>query len=503
VAGGFGDAVITRPPGKLQGLSPLTSGRNFSPDRRSALKYAAAAGLSLLLPACNRTEPAKGSPQTALDPADSALRLDWRHRLANGTEEFALERQRIERSWARRSTGLIDALGWGDYRLSVYDPASDALLFRQGFDTGLSPAARAATTQFSVRLPQPQRAIRAAIEKRRGESAFVAVSSFVVDPNHSEIDRSARAVATRVHPIFASGQPAAKVDLAILGDGYLESEYAKFVDDAKRAAGYLFSVEPFRKRHGDFNVYSVFAASAESGVTDPYLGLKKDTVFRCAYDAGGSERTLADRNNHTVREAASAVPYDFLIILANARRYGGSSSFGGPAVAAIDSAAAKYLIIHEFAHTMAGLADEYYIPAAGGPSYSGNVEPWQPNVTISPEKGKWRDLLTEPAPRPAQWNKTEYERYFASYVKRYEALRAAGAGEAAVEKLMEQESKRQSALLSKSGNPRRVGFYEGANGYARGMFRAEVDCIMFSLQTEYFCAACSAALERMIDEHCR
>ena len=50
---------------------------------------------------------------------------------------------------------------------------------------------------------------------------------------------------------------------------------------------------------------------------------------------------------------------------------------------------------------------------------------------------------------------------------------------------------------------RKVGIFEGANGYAKGVFRSEVDCIMFSLQTDYFCAACSAAIERMIDEHCR
>ena len=160
-------------------------------------------------------------------------------------------------------------------------------------------------------------------------------------------------------------------------------------------------------------------------------------------------------------------------------------------------------MIHEFAHAMGGLADEYYVPAAGGPTYGGNVEPWHPNVTTAPERGKWRDLLTGPGPHPAAWNKAEYEKSFASYVRRYEALRVNGADEAAIEKLMQEEAGRQAALLARNGAARRVGYYEGANGYAKGVFRAETDCIMFSLQTEYFCAACSAAIERMIDEHCR
>ncbi len=457
----------------------------------------------MLTPACSRTEQAQTAAQSSRVFAPGALRLDWRQRLTAGAENFTLERLRFERKWPERRRKLTDGPDWGDYRLSVYDPASELLLYRQGFDTAIGADALAATTQFSVRFPMPQRPVRAVIEKRRAERTFVTLSTVAIDPQASAIDRSPVATATRVDVIDAGGEPGAKVNLAILGDGYRQAEYPKFADDARRAAGYLFSVEPFAKRKSDFNVSSVFAASTDSGVTDPYLGLKRDTVFDCAYYSGGSERALADRNNYAVREVASAVPYDFLLILANARRYGGSAYFGGPAVVAIDSAAAKYLAIHEFAHAIGGLADEYYIPAGGGPAYAGNIEPWHPNVTIAPGKGKWRDLLTEPAARPSGWNKAAYEQYFAHYVKRYEALRAAGAQEETIEKFMAQESRRQAALLAQNGNPRKVGYYEGANGYAKGMFRAEADCIMFSLQTQHFCAACAAAIERMIDAHCR
>jgi hypothetical protein len=479
-----------------------TSRARFSPARRSVLKRTGAAGLSWFIPACSPPEPAKTPPESTQDFAEGALRLDLRQWRRNGAEDFTLERLRFEQKWPGRRTKLADSLDWGDYRLSVYDPDREALLFRQGFDTNLDPAARSGTTQISVRFPVPRRPVRAEIEKRRREGAFRVVSGITIDPNADSVDRSAGAFATRVDAILASGGSGAKVDVAMLGDGYLEVEYPKFVNDATRAAGYLFSIEPFRKRKRDFNVYSVFAPSASSGVTDAYLGLKKDTVFRCAYYTGGSERSLADGNNHAVREVASSVPYDFLLILANARRYGGSSYFGGPAVVAIDSAAAKYLVVHELAHTIGGLADEYYIPAAHGPAFVGNVEPWHPNVAISAERAKWRDLLTEAAPRPTRWNKAEYEKYFANYVRRYNQLRESGAEEAVVEKFMDEERRRQAALLAKNGSERRVGLFEGANGSAKGAFRSEVDCIMFSLQTDYFCAACSAAIERMIDEHC-
>ena len=112
--------------------------------------------------------------------------------------------------------------------------------------------------------------------------------------------------------------------------------------------------------------------------------------MRSTYGSGAAERSLSVEDHHALREVASAAAYDFLLVLANSRRYGGSAHFGGPAVTAIDSAAAKYLVVHEFAHVIGGLADEYYIPESGGPAYSGNVEPWNPNVTITPASAKWR-----------------------------------------------------------------------------------------------------------------
>jgi hypothetical protein len=473
--------------------------------RRNWLRHAATSGLALLVPACSRSDApqraATSAPAASPPFASGALRLDLRHRSGGGTESFTIERLRFEQIWPGRLTQLTDGPDWGDYRLALYDSTNEALLFRQGFDTGLAPGANAATTVFSVRFPLPRRAVRVTLEKRRGTSTFAALSTLAVDPSTQIIDRSPTAIAARVDDIHVSGEPSANVDIAILGDGYREAEYAKFIGDARRAARYLFSVEPFQSRQSDFNVRAVFAASADSGVTDAYLGLQKNTVFRSAYFSGGAERTLAEGDHYALREVACAAPYDFLLVLANARRYGGSSYFGGPAVVAIDSAAARYLVIHEFAHAMGGLADEYYVPAAGGPSYGGNVEPWYPNVTISPYSGKWRERLNDAQSRPTAWNKAEYDPYFAGYVKRYEALRANGVEEKVVEQFMAQAAKQQAALLAKNHPPRNVGYYEGAHGYAKGLYRAGADCIMFSLQTQYFCAACTAAIERMIDAH--
>ena len=322
----------------------------------------------------------------------------------------------------------------------------------------------------------PQRPVRATIEKRRGESAFQAISTFAIDPAGDAIDRSAVAARrARGYDARRAASLHAKADIAILGDGYRESEYSKFAGDAARAAGYLFSVEPFKARRRDFNVRSVFAPSAESGVTDPYLGLKRNTAFRCAYGSGAAERTLAAEDNRAVREAASAAPYDFLLVLANARRYGGSACFGGPAVVAIDSAAAKYLVIHELAHAMAGLADEYYLPAGDGPVYARQhraVAAQRDDIAGARQSG----ATSCPDPPRSRRRGTRRSTTGAS---RTTCGATTSCGKRAPTKRSSRSSCRTNArgrrrFSPRTEMPRRAGYYEGANGYAKGMFRSGV-----------------------------
>jgi len=470
-----------------------------SPARRSALKLTAAAGLGLLTAGCKPPAPAPAA--RAESPfAEGALRFDFRHLTRAEGDTFELERLRAEPRWGGRNDASTPSPDWGDYRLVLLDRES-VPLYRAGFESPAATGARPATATLSLRSPMPRSALRAAVEKRRAGGHWQALWTAALDPAAAALDRSPPALATRAEALLANGASDAKADLAILGDGYTNDEHPKFIADARRAMGYLFSADPFSGRAKDFNVYAVFTPSPESGVEDRFLGVRKRTAFSATYYAGEAERTLATRDTVSLHEAASAVPWDFMLVLANSRRYGGSAHYGGPAVVAIDSAAAKYLVLHELAHTIAGLAEEYYVPDGRGPVYRGNIEPWHPNVTLGAGAAKWADAERS-APAPRDWNKAEYDRRFARYVERYRALRSARAGEAAVEALMREERAAQAALL-RDRTARRVGLYEGAHGYARGVYRSEVDCIMFSLQNEYFCGACAAALERGISDRAR
>jgi hypothetical protein len=44
-----------------------------------------------------------------------------------------------------------------------------------------------------------------------------------------------------------------------------------------------------------------------------------------------------------------------------------------------------------------------------------------------------------------------------------------------------------------------VGVFEGAMYQAKGYYRSQVDCIMFTRDEVGFCAVCRRAIERIID----
>ena len=469
---------------RVRALGSPSRARELIPRRR-ALALCAAAGLALWLPACRRERSSDAGDSSA---AAGGLRVDVRHTVRDGEDAFAVIEYKREAAPPSLGANPPD---FGDYRATISDNATNARLATIGFDSNIAPEATAAATTLTLRCPMPAAPFRLSLEKRRPGGVFQSVLS---DNADASLVVAAAPAAARIESIVRNGAPRDKIDLAIVGDGYTAAEHAKFLADAKRAAGYLFSVEPYRSRSGDFNVDALFVASAESGVSDAHLDRHRKSAFGCAYGSGDGERTLSIREERKLRDAASAVAYDFLLVIANSRRYGGSAYYGGPAVVAIDSASARYLVLHEIAHAIAGLAEEYYIPTADGPAYRGNVEPWHPNVTTTLRTTKWR--VDEAA--PTRWNKKQYERWFSNYVKRYSALRSSGANESAVEKLMRDAAGRQAVLL---GRERTVGLYEGADGYAEGVYRSETDCIMFSLQTGYYCAACTAALARALDSH--
>ena len=246
--------------------------------------------------------------------------------------------------------------------------------------------------------------------------------------------------------------------------------------------------------------------AAHSGVSRPRALEFRRTPLSAEYNIFDSERYLLTYDNRALRDAASAAPYEFLEILVNEAQYGGGGIFNFQATAAADTGFAEYVFVHEFGHHFAGLADEYYtsdVAYETGAAY--HPEPWEPNVTAlhDPENLKWGDLVADGTPLPTPWDKEAFEQGSTAAQRERASLRAAGAPENELDALFTAQMDRETSLLQAMPHAGRVGAFEGASYEPTGLYRPEVDCIMFTRNPVGFCRVCQRAITGVIDQYSR
>ena len=450
-------------------------------------------------------------PASAQQPA--TLRLDYYHTGTATSETFSVDRVVVEPTpWPGNPRRALDDTNLGKYLFEVIDPQTNRVLYSRGFasifgEWETTGEARTATRTFheSLRFPMPTTPVQVVLKKRDARNAFREVWSTMVDPADMFVDRAPPASAGPLVTLLESGDPATKIDLLILGDGYTAAERGKFERDARRLVDILFAVEPFTSRKADFNVRGLVPAAAESGISRPSTGQHRRSPVGATYDAFGSERYVLTFENRAFRDIAAQAPYDIVEILVNGQTYGGGGIFNLYATVAADSAWAPYVFVHEFAHHVAGLADEYYTSDVAYLPAADRVEPWEMNVTAlrDPAALKWKDLVTVGTPLPTPWPKEAFEAHSRAIQTRRRAIRAANRPEAEMDALFREQQAEETKLLRSSAHAHAVGAFEGANYEAMGYYRPQADCIMFTRNEVPFCAVCRRALEKVIDLYSR
>jgi len=407
--------------------------------------------------------------------------------------------------WPGNPAKAIDESGLGNYLLEVRDKQSGTVLYSRGFNSVFAEwrdteEALHANRTFSesLRFPAPSSPVEVSLKARR-DNGFQEVWKTVVDPRDKFVDRSRPASPGALIELQRMGDPANKVDLLVMGDGYTAAERGKFEKDARQFIDKLFSTSPFRERQKDFNVWGLCPPADESGIARPSSGIYRRSPLGATYDSFDSERYILTQENRTLRDAASFAPYEFIEILVNGKTYGGGGIYNQYATVAIDNAWAGYVGVHEFGHHFAALADEYYTSDVAFLSGVEKKEPWEPNATalLDPAKLKWKDLVTAGTPLPTPWPKEEFERFEADIQKQRHALRAAGKPEAEMEELFRKEREKEDAMFAAQKNVGLVGAFEGANYQAKGYYRPQMNCIMFT-RHDAFCAVCRRAIEKVI-----
>ena len=392
---------------------------------------------------------------------EKSLRIDFALSGNKDSQSAAIERLREEPVWGGPRKNLVDTFRYGGYYINVYDAASDSLLYARGFNTlfeewRTTEQAQTETQSWtnSVAIPYPKAPVRIELTARdRSDMRFHPLLTQTVDPASIFIDRG-KLKENTVTRLRYNGEPAGKVDLVFVAEGYTADEQAKFVADARRFEEALFATPPFDTRRADFNIWAVGTVSEESGTDLSGKGVFKHTALNSGYYTFGIDRYLTTPDMKAVRDAVWNVPCDAIFILVNTDAYGGGGMYNFYAMGTADHPRTPVVFVHELGHSLAGLADEYFSSeVAYQDFYNLKYEPWEPNITTLVDFGsKWKDLLPAGTPIPTPLDEEHREK---------------------------------------------PGVFEGGGYVAKGIYRPMDHCMMRDYAP--FCPACVRAIHRMID----
>jgi hypothetical protein len=440
---------------------------------------------------------------------DKTMRLDYFHSGTSVEEHFAVDRVVSDGIWSGSKTVLIDELRIGLYLIEIADRESKTLLYSRGFasvfgewQTTPEAGQRWGTFHESFRFPWPAKPVTVILKKRDASNVFSTIWTTEVDPSSRQVNPADLGHTNRVDIIAENGPADKKVDLVILGDGYSVEEMEKFRKDAARLSGYLLNSEPFSAHSSDFNIRAVETPALSSGVSKPHHGEFRRTPLTVHYSSFDSERYALSYDNRTIRDVASQVPYDLMVIMINERTYGGGGIYNLYTTVAADNKFTEYIMVHEMGHHMAALADEYYTSSVSYEVPEVKVEPWELNITALFDKNnlKWKDLVEPGTPLPTPWNKEEFDKFGYAIQKERDSLRSAHVAETVMEDLFSRQLNTESEYFSREKYKDKVGAFEGAGYLASGLYRSQTDCIMYSRHMT-FCKVCRKSIESVIDQY--
>ena len=392
---------------------------------------------------------------------ESSLRVDYCLTGNSTVTSFSLKELIHEPYWSGSKTNLIDTLEFGNYIVKVFEAGTDKLLFSKGYQNlygewQTTDEAKQVTKTFeeSVIVPFPKAKIDIALFRKTWEGELVEGMRLTVNPDDYFI-RNYDNLNLPVYAAWIGNRDITKaVDIVILPEGYTQAEMGKFIKDCDFFVKSLFNYEPYDRYRESFNVRGVMVPSEESGCTMPGDKIYKNTVMRFSFWTFDSERYCMSTDNRDIRDLAGQVPYDQIYILVNTEKYGGGGIYNFYCSSASSNNKSSDVIIHEFGHGFAGLADEYYYAGASEHMYYIALEPWEPNITSLVDfSNKWGDMIREGTPVPTP-REPKYEQT--------------------------------------------IGVFEGGGYEPEGMYSPYMDCLMNTFKGHEFCPVCQRAIERMI-----
>ena len=458
---------------------------------------------------------------------NKTMRIDYFHVGDKNSDEIILDLIYQEGEWAGNPNSLFDNFNNGKYYYKIYDLNSNKLIYSKGFNNFFGeyqttiPAGKGVKRSFheSAIIPYPKNKIIFVIEKRDKYNIFSPIYKKIIEPDDYHIITERLKTNDYIVEKRISGKVHKCVDIVIVGEGYTEKEKKKFKNDLKRYANELITMEPFKKNKNKINIRGILRYSQESGVDEPSKNIYKNTILDASFNTFDSPRYLLTENNKMLHNIISQVPYDAIIILANMDRYGGGGIYNFYSIStANESKWNDFVFIHEFGHSFAGLADEYYASSvAYDEFYPEGIEPAEANLTrlLNPDKLKWKDLMSPGLEIPTDWGQDEYDEMNKKVGELYKQrnvavklLQEKNANKEEIDVCKKQYKDKISILRKKIKDfminhplKKKVGVFEGAGYNAKGLYRPTLNSIMhqFNIEDKSFYPVSEKAIQDVID----
>ena len=405
---------------------------------------------------------------------DQTLRIDYIFSGTDKAQEISLDEMSCFDGWAGRRVNLDKVPVRGNGQISMTDKATGKVIWRQSFSTlfqewqtteEATHVRKAFENVFLLPMPSAEAVVEVELYDFRG--GVSASLSHNVIPSDILIRRMDPVIPPHRY-LHQGGDVKDCIDVAIVAEGYTADEADKFYADAKVAMEAILAHEPFGQYQDRFNFVAVALSSEESGVSVPGKGEWKKTALSSHFNTFYMDRYLTTLRLRQMHDRLCGIPYEHIVILANTDTYGGGGIYNSYTLTTAGHVSFRPVVVHEFGHSFAGLADEYYYDDQFVEYYYPDCEPWEQNITtLFDFTSKWDDMLPKVIgipTAPVQGNIWE-------------------------------------SFHEGVGMDSMIGVYEGAGYQSKGVYRPFPDCRMKTNAAESFCPVCQRAIARMIEYH--
>lgn len=403
---------------------------------------------------------------------EKTLRVDYIFSGTDKSQDISLREMICYDGWAGRRVNLDKTPVKGNGMISMSDASDGRILYAQSFST-LFQEWQATQEAVSVRrsfenvflLPMPKSEAIVKIELYDFKGGVYASFSHKVDPADILI-RKVQSQGESCRYLQRNGSSAECIDVAIVAEGYTADEMDIFYNDAQEAMEAILSHSPFSEYRDRFNFVAVGLESQDSGVSVPGQGTWKDTALGAHFDTFYMDRYLTTLRMRDIHDNLAGIPYEHIVILANTETYGGGGIFNSYTLTTAHHNAFRPVVVHEFGHSFAGLADEYYYDDQYVEYYYPDCEPWEQNITTLYDfSSKWEDMLPKVVAVPTPG--------FDGNIWK---------------------------TVSEGADAKDfIGVYEGAGYQSKGVYRPYPDCRMKTNAADAFCPVCQRAIARIIE----